>query len=205
MNKSYTTILLIAFFALSSQKVYSQDKLEDKTEKKSEQKGHMFSYYKIHDPEYTWTSVVRFLGVKSFFYTAVLPIHKKAVLKPEILMGTVNEATVWYSYNFTLSKHLKLGFFTGPGVSYSNDEGQGARFRWQYGFGTPTIAEDIPISLFILSNITHDFNSDFTVWDWYNFGIAYQLNRRVKIQIDMEGNFLGNPYQYTNMGFVVDL
>ncbi|MCK5781006.1 MAG: hypothetical protein KAH10_00310 [Flavobacteriales bacterium] len=70
--------------------------------------------------------------------------------------------------------------------------------------GTPNISEDIPISLFILSNITYDFASLDTVWDWYNFGIAYQLNDRVKIQIDMEGNYLGDPYSQTNMGFVVD-
>ncbi len=192
MKRIYTIFLLITFFALSSQKVYSQEK------------GHMFSNYKIHDPEYTWSNVVRFLGVKSFFYTAVLPIQKNVVLKPEILMGTVNEMTVWYSYNLPLTKKSNFGFFMGPGASYSFDTGQGARLRWQYGFGTPDISDDIPISLFILSNITYDFVSDITVWDWYNFGIAYQLNNRVKIQIDMEGNFLGDPYQYTNMGFVVD-
>ena len=190
MKKIYFVFLIL--LSLSSTKSYSQEK------------GHMFSNYKIHDSEYSWTSVIRFLGAQSLFYTAVLPVNKNAVLKPEVIMGNINEATVWYSYNFPLTNNYKMGFFMGPGVSYSFDTGQGARLRWQYGVGTPNISEDIPISLFILSNITHDYNSDVTVWDWYNFGIAYQLNKRVKIQIDMEGNYLGDPYTNTNLGFVVD-
>lgn len=87
----------------------------------------MFSPYKIHNPEYIWTSVLRFLGAKSLFYTAVLPIQKNVVLKPEVILGDINEATVWYSYNFPLTKKHKIGFFIGPGLSYSFDSGQGAR------------------------------------------------------------------------------
>ena len=191
-NISRYSILFVLILSLYSTKSFSQDK------------GHMFSHHKIHNPEYTWTSVFRLLGAKSFFYTAVLPVNKHGVLKPEVLFGNVNETTVWYSYNFPLTKRYKIGFFMGPGLSYSFDAGQGARFRWQYGFGTPNISEDIPISLFILSNITHDFNAEGTTWDWYNFGITYQLNKRVKIQFDMEGNYLHDMYTQNNFGFVVD-
>ncbi|MEN8139392.1 MAG: hypothetical protein ABFR62_13280 [Bacteroidota bacterium] len=195
-----TAVLIISLFSI---RTYSQDK-EQQEEKGEKDKGHMFSPYKIHNPDYTWTNVVRFLGAKSMFYTAVLPVHKNAVVKPEILFGDVNETTFWYSFNFALVKSLKIGFFLGPGISYSFDSGQGARVRWQYGFGTPNLTDDIPISLFLLSNITYDFNSETETWDWYNFGIAYQLNERVKIQIDMEGNYLGDPFVQNNIGFVVD-
>ena len=199
MNKNI--ILVVLFFV--STNIFSQD--ITKVEDAKSNKGHLFSNYKIHDPNFTWTSVVRFLGAKSMFYTAVVPIGRNAVIKPEVLFGNINETTVWYSYNFPLTRKYKIGFFLGPGVSYSFDSGQGARLRWQYGLGTPYISEDIPISLFLLSNVTHDFNADETVWDWFNFGIAYQLNNRVKIQVDMEGNYLGDVYTHTNLGFVVDL
>ena len=193
IKRSSIIFILVLFMLIIPTKSYSQEK------------GHMFSNYKIHNPDYTWTSVIRFLGAKSIFYTAVIPIGKNSVLKPEVIFGVINETTVWYSYNFPLTRKHKVGFFMGPGLSYSFDAGQGARLRWQYGFGTPNISDDIPISLFILSNITYDSVSEITVWDWFNFGIAYQLNERVKIQIDMEGNYLGDRYAYTNVGFVVDL
>lgn len=190
---------LILILSLASIYGFSQEITEDEN-----RNGHLFSHHRIHNPNYTWQGIFRFLEIKSWFFTAILPIHKNAVLKPEVLAGNVNEATLWYSYNLPLIKKLKIGLFFGPGASYSFDTGQGFRARWQYGIGTGNLTDDIPLSFFLLSNITYDFVSESTTWDWYNFGIGFQISDRVKVQYDMEGLFTSNPYTFNNFGFVVD-
>jgi hypothetical protein len=201
MKQIFSVLLLsvVLSVGLNAQETSKSDSTAE------EVSGHMFSHHKIHHSGSSWQAIVKFLGVNSLFFTAILPIHKNAVIKPEVLAGNVNETTVWYSYNIALVKSIGIGMFFGPGLSYSFDSGQGARVRWQYGFGTPNLTDDIPLSFFLLSNITHDFNTELTTWDWYNFGLSYQLNKRVRIMADYEGYFTSNPYVFTNIGFVLDI
>ena len=155
-----------------------------------------------HEKTYKHTAVVRLLGEKALFFTDMIAVHKNGAIKPEIILGQIKEGTFWYSYFVPFTRNF--GFFTGPGLSYSFDKGQGFRTRWQYGFNWAEVSKEVPFSLYLLSNITYDFRAKHWTLGWYNAGISYPLSKRVSIQLDFEGHFNEGKdkiYTATNVGF----